>query len=270
MSQIDRIADAISKKAAAILATYEADPRNDTVNLLLAGYHGSGKTTTAVTGRRPILIDSYDPGGTSLPCIQRLVSSGECFIDRRFETDDWNNPTKYSLWEREYNERKRIGFFNHIGTYVIDSATGFLKSALYQVLKEHGHVGKEPGWPEWMRLTIAFANIIDGLMSLPCDTIMTAHLQKDKDESTGRVLYDLALPPKISDRVPAMFSEKYILQVTRTPNGPKHMLQVRSDGEFKASTRIGGETLAVLEEPDLMALFKKAGRNVIHKPKLIP
>lgn len=270
MTQIDRIAEAISKKAAAIIAAYEADPRNDTVNLLLAGYHGSGKTSTAVSGRRPILIDSFDPGGTNLPCVQRLRASGDCLIDRRFETDDWNNPTKFSLWEREYNDRRRLNFFSAIGTYVIDSGTSFIKSALYQALKELGHTGKEPGWPEWSRLTLGFSNIVDSLMSLPCDTIITAHLRKEKDESTGRIQYDLALPPKISDQVPSLFSEKYILQVTRTSSGPKHMLQVRSDGEFKASTRIGGEIFAVAEEPDLMALYKKAGRNVEHKPKLIP
>ncbi|MCK5604590.1 hypothetical protein KAR91_22065, partial [Candidatus Pacearchaeota archaeon] len=82
---------------------YDEDSSQESFNLLLLGESGTGKTITASTGRGPILIDSFDPGGTK--GLDPEIKSGKVFVDTRWEREDPKNPTAFTVWEKEFDRR---------------------------------------------------------------------------------------------------------------------------------------------------------------------
>ena len=48
-------------------------------NLLIYGPKGSGKTTLVGTGRKPVFIDSFDPGGSTV--LRDEIATGDVVVD---------------------------------------------------------------------------------------------------------------------------------------------------------------------------------------------
>jgi hypothetical protein len=72
---------------------------------------------------------------------------------------------------------------------------------------------------------------------------------------------------KLKQRVPLLFDELYCAQVRRSAAGETYNLLTRSDGIFKARTRLGREGIfETLEESDIKKLLKKAGYSIEDKP----
>jgi hypothetical protein len=105
------------------------------------------------------------------------------------------------------------------------------------------------------------------MMTLPCDVILTAHLDVDKDEATGRMFVGPMFVGKLKQRIPILFDELYCMQTKNTSTGIVYSLLTRSDGIFKARTRLGkGGLFETNEKPDIKALLKKAGYLTEDKP----
>ena len=65
---------------------YSEDKAQEKLNALVLGTYGSGKTTLAATCPSPVLIHSFDPGGTK--GLKAEIEAGKIFVDTRFEHDD--------------------------------------------------------------------------------------------------------------------------------------------------------------------------------------
>ncbi len=111
----------IKKKAADIQEMYRNDDSQNSFNLLCTGETGTGKSYLLRTARRPIHIDSFDPGGTK--CLRDEIGKGIIIADTRWENDDPFKPTVWNAWVKETQARMKLGYFDHLGTYVIDSST---------------------------------------------------------------------------------------------------------------------------------------------------
>ena len=118
----------IKKKLSEIDATYKSSGASTTMNGLIIGPIRSGKTVALATAPRPIVIDSFDPGGTK--SIQPQIKEGGIY-PTLYEEDDPKNPFIFHQWLMEFNERYEEGFFDHIATYCIDSFTYFFQAALF-------------------------------------------------------------------------------------------------------------------------------------------
>ena len=55
---------------------------------LFMGTFSSGKTSLIGTGRKPVLIDSFDPNGTIV--LKKLIEKGEVLV-RDWSVDDFKN-----------------------------------------------------------------------------------------------------------------------------------------------------------------------------------
>lgn len=255
----------IQKEFSQIREMYNSQAQQKSFNALIYGDFGTGKTRLAQTCRLPVHIDSFDPGGSKT--VRDEIAKGMILADTRYEIEDPMKPTAFELWDREYARRKREGYFDHIGTYMIDSATTWASAAMNVILKKAGRLGGPPFQQDYLPAMAMIENAIKDIITLPCDVILTAHLDVDKDEATGRMFVGPLFVGKLKQRIPLLFDELYCAQVKKSAAGEQYSLLTRGDGIFKARTRLGkGGIYTASEEPDIKVLLKKAGYSTDDKP----
>lgn len=235
----------------------------DTVNTLLCGHVGSGKTHTLRTARRPIFIYSFDPGGTKH--LRADIEKGYVLVNPLYER---HTPTCFTDFALDIQERAKSGFFDYMGTVCIDSLTNFMERVLSAVSKAKNRTQGELMQGDYRVVWIKVVEVINLLINLPCDTVLTAHLYGEPDDM-GRKEFRINAPGKAAIALPTLFDEVYIQQAKAGSKEIEYSLQTKSDELYKARTRIGSGLFNTHERPDLMYLREKAGWACKHKELLV-
>ena len=247
---------------------YAADDSQESFNLLLCGEMGTGKTHLLHTARRPIHIDSFDPGGTKLGPLRQGIKDGWILVDTRFEKEDPMKPSVAKQWIEEMDRREKLGYFNAIGTYCIDSFSSWTNALMGKQLLGANIAGQAPRFThDYMPVKTQQYNFIRRIMRYSCDFVLTAHLKGEKDESTGKILMRLLAIGDANITLPTLFDEVYVAITKESPteiNKTKYFLLTSPKGPYLARTRMGSMKFTQEEEPDLTKLLKKAGREVKH------
>jgi hypothetical protein len=245
----------MSTELEAIRAKYDSDQSQEHLHCLVMSQKGIGKTSLLETCRKPIVIDSFDPGGTKVLKVDGKMPEG-FYPDTRFEIDDSKFPTAFVLWEVEFMKRVNSGFFNNIGTYSLDSLTWFL-DALYSKIGKtrfaNDGILEIKGWALLVNVIRDYMKIIN---HLPCDVIVTGHVVKEKDDLAGLFVVTIALPPSCQIKIPTLFDEYYYLSVE---GEGKRVLYTTPTDKHQAATRIGKGKLLPKEEPNIKNILKKCG-----------
>jgi hypothetical protein len=250
----------IKKELSDLQTMYKDNARTSTFNALIYGPMGTGKTNITRTCRKPVLIHSFDPGGTKT--VRDEVDKGTIFVDNRFEVEDPMNPNAFANWDKEYHRLKQGGVFDKIGTYVIDSGTTWSGSAMNVVLKKAGRAGGTPQQNDYLPTMVMLENAIKDITSLPCDVILIAHEDTDKDEASGKMFVGPLFIGKLKYRIPILFDEIYYACTKETSAGVNYFFLTRATGLYKARTRLGNRGIfETYETQDIKALLKKAGYN---------
>lgn len=234
---------------------YKEDIRSHRFNALVIGDLGTGKTTFACTGRKPVLLHSFDPGGPK--SVQSLINEGLVIPDTRFANEDPNAPSQFQAWVEEMRRLERANVFEHVGTYVLDSATTFADALIGHILKRENR--KQMEIRDWGTLLTEVKIWMRRILSLPCDCIVTGHLTREKDDITGKVQASMMISGQSSVKLPMLFDEVYVTQTTETPKGLEYRILTQNNGSYQARTRIGARKFAPYEEPNIKALLRKAG-----------
>ncbi len=254
----------IKKEMEDLRKMYEDSAHQKAYRALIYGGLGTGKTNLIRTCRMPALVHSFDPGGTKT--IRDEIKTGKIFADTRFEVEDAERPTAFEAWDKEYDRLKSGGIFDKIGTYVIDSATTWSQSAMNVTLKKAGRAGGTPQQNDYLPTMVMLEAAIKDICSLPCDVILIAHEDVDKDEITGRMMIGPAFIGKLKTRIPILFDEIYCATAKETSGGVKYTLLTRATGLYRARTRLGkGGLFDTYEEQDIKLLLKKAGYDTNDK-----
>ncbi len=257
---------------------YEGDHLQKRFSALITGETNTGKTFLLRTARKPIHIDSFDPGGTK--CLEAYIRKGDIVVDTRFENEDPEDPSAFAEWMKAVEMRLHIGYYNQFATVVVDSATTFGDAVMNNQLQAAGDAG---GVPKWNRdYTIQKLNMqkyIRKLMNIPCDFILTGHLRENKkllyvDPKTGiskeEVTYRFFTTGQAVVTIPLLFDEIYVIKMEgRGGVDPKRIMLIDSLGEYMARSRLKADgKLSATEPPDIKAILKKAGISTKDKPKL--
>jgi hypothetical protein len=262
---------------AAVKKYYEGDPLQKRFSALICGSIGSGKTFLLRTARKPIHIDSFDPGGTK--GLRDLIEAGDVVADTSYEAEDPFNPTAWERWVKRTELRFQIGYFNHFGTYALDSSTKWQDAAMNFQLKGAGRIGGTPQHRhDYNPVKITMQNYITKFMNLPCDFIFNGHFREDEeiiavDTKTGierkNVEYRFLTIGQASVTIPLMFDEIYVLQTSPSSEGLKRTLLLESQGKYLARSRLRANgKLDTVEPANIKHLLKKIGMPYEDKPKL--
>jgi hypothetical protein len=257
----------VKKLASEVRELYASDTRQDSFNLLLCGDSGSGKTFLASTCRKPVHIDSFDPGGTKH--LRPWIDRGEIIVDTRYEGDDPFNPKVFKDWTEQMKRREAAGYFNHMATYMLDSATSWSDAIMNQVLKQAGIPGEAPRFThDYTPQKIQIVNWIKRMLRYPCDFILTGHLDGSTDQVTGKTTYRFMTTGKGEVTIPLLFDEIWVSTTKETNKEILYTILTRRTGPYIARTRIGREVFEPYEKPDIKYLLKKAGKSTEDKPLL--
>jgi hypothetical protein len=236
----------------------------DHYRALVYGDKGSGKTTLFATARFPVHLDCFDPGGSRV--LADEIERGLVVADTRWENDDPTNPRVFVEWDKEFHRRKKEGYFAQFATYGLDSITTFSQVIMNQALKKAGRAGGIPQTGagadnDYVHQMLYLENSIAGIFALPCDIIITAHPESEKDDASGKLFVSPMITGKAKIRIPLLFDEMYYMRVEDKADGStKWMLQTRPSAIYKASSRLARRgKFDKFEESNIKMLLKKAG-----------
>lgn len=246
---------------------YASDPGQQTLNALIYGKVGTGKTFLSRTCPQPVLIHSFDPGGTK--SVRDMVGPG-FIIDARFEKEDAYAPSAYREWEKEFERLRRANVFASLGTYIIDSVTTFHMAIMNAIMHDAKRTmavptvaGKKMLVPEqrdYQYLALTLRDIIKACTALPCNFIMTGHIETERDEVTGAMENALAIYPSLRKLLPTLFDEIYVAQCELSSGGLKRQLLLENTGNYVARSRLAAKSkLSKIEDMDIRAILTKAG-----------
>jgi len=257
---------------------YEGDPLQKRFSALVTGETNSGKTYLLKTARKPIHIDSFDPGGTK--GLLAEIKRGDIVADTQWEADDPFSPDKFAKWMKAIDIRFTIGYFENFGTYCLDSASTWGDAVMAYGLANKGRAGEVPQHRhDYMPQKIHMTNYIKKLMRLPCDFILTGHLRENRkimhiDSKSGvireEVNYRFHTTGQAVVTIPLLFDEIYVLTgEDGRGRDPKRKMLIDSLGTYIARSRLKGNgKLDAVEPPDIKKLLKKADLNWSDKPRL--
>lgn len=257
---------------------YNSDPLQKRISILVTGETNSGKTFLLRTARKPIHIDSFDPGGTK--CLRDLIEKGDIVADTSWEADDPFDPETFARWMKTIDIRFQIGYYEKFATYCLDSATTFGDTVMNYQLASKSRAGEAPQHRhDYNPQKVFMTNYIKKLMRLPCDFIMTGHLREIKklvriDTKTGIATEDIKYRFYTTGQavitIPLLFDEIYVI-TGKDGRGrdPKREMLIDSLGEYIARSRLKANGLLnAVEPPDIKALLKKIGLDWRDKPRL--
>ena len=260
-----------SKEYTEIMKAYKTSPKQGKINALILGESGAGKTFLMRTCPKPVLIDSFDPGGTK--GLRPYIEKGDIIADVRWEQEDPLKPSVYAKWKRVFQDRRAGGFFDYIGTYVIDSSTSWGEAIMNGILMKAGIAGQAPRFThDYVPQKVEMINILTECLSLPCHFILLGHHEiKDDVNENGKAVmrFRFLTTGKAMITIPLKFDEIYTLTSKQTSAGITRSLITVNDGVHQARSRMAGNgLLAPLEEPDITKLLKKAGLSYEDLPLL--
>src|SRR4051812_20783679 len=185
------------------------------VKVLVIGHPGAGKTCFAATFPGPILYLDFDNKVDSAALFFRdqpeLLKNVEV---RQLSTGFTADPIAEfnKIVANELVPQQKAGAMKY-KTIVLDSISAFSNAALMHILQTNPGIkgvitaqGKMTDQTHYGVLLREFKRLIPGLLSLPCNIVMCAHVDTYKAD-TGVIIREAAMDGSYSQKLPQAFKE---------------------------------------------------------------
>ncbi len=217
------------------------------LKILIEGDSGIGKTCLAATFPGKILYLDFDGKVDSAAAFLRHKdwnSQIEAIEVEQFSAQlDMSPMDKLSkLIAEKLIPQQRTGKME-FQTLVLDSITTFSSATLAHIVKSNpgtkrteSRQGAQPGLQDYGILRREFQRLIPGLLGLPCNVVMLAHLAVEKDEATGQIMRHAMMDGSFARELPIYFKEVWRMYV----KDGKRLVQTQSDHMFNCRSQIPG------------------------------
>ena len=261
------------------------------MNILLIGAPGSGKTTTACTGRHPTLLIDVDKKADQMLNIKPLIENGDVTIltpksplvaDRLAYRA--KNPNKgpqkepqgyYEIVDMLNDILDGVEDYSRYRTIVLDSLTRTVEHLKRLLIyhRAHGKLGKKKdevddmNWPSWGSYLSNLEELFNALLYIDDkDFICTVHLKHDieRNEITQSFIdkgYWPMVDGQMREKLGGYFNEVYFCHVEpastvkKTPQ--QYLLRTHKTKLYSCART--SMPLDEFEEANLTKIFKKAG-----------
>lgn len=240
------------------------------VHTVTYGPWGSGKSTFAATFPKPMLVLAFDPLGKEAPYLKRgtampegrgdcdqpvvpvmskkddskLIVQIEYFHDTEVNDDGSYRPVAYRRFLKRFPALYDEIAAGKWATVVFDSLT-FMELATRKMHQYdlHKHEKDSRKW---------FGQATDDLEEaillraggLRCNVVVLAHVDTDKDEMAGSMVFSPSAPGRLRNRLGSGYPEIYVMHARRDKEGGMgYYLQTRADARYGAAS-------VLLEAPD--------------------
>lgn len=220
------------------LTTTRQAAQSNGVKILVYGQAGAGKTLlSATTGGTPLII-SAEAGLLSLRHTDLAVAEVQSYDDLM---------EVYSLLKDDHPDFKDFDWI------CIDSISEIAEVILNKAKKD----SKDPRQAYGV-LSEQMQDLVRAFRDLPRNIYMSAKMEKQQDQDTGRLLYQPSAPgAKIGQALPYFFDEVFVLRVEKNQESGEmeRWLQTNPDFNYQAKDRSGA--LDAFELPNLQHISSK-------------
>lgn len=233
------------------------------LKVLAYGNSGSGKTVFACGFPGPIYVFDFDGKISSAANFYKGTPQLD-LIEYDAYTPKVGEPTdrpfvRYNTKLVELEKLAKEGKFPY-ATVVLDSLTLYADQMLKEIVIQNPGLKRQESptvkltcLQDYMILSSHFKNMLVRLLQLPCNVVVSAHIQTNKDDLTGEIHREPLLPGKLPAFLPVMFEEVY-----RTYKEKDHMAQTQTSVQYNARSQIRGLPPTIkLEYAELLKYLPK-------------
>lgn len=210
------------------------------IKLLAYGNSGTGKTCAATGFPGPVWVADFDNKISSAAAYHKGTSQLAQISYENYGPVDTRGTSieKFNIKLAEMNKSKLFP-----RTLVVDSLTTFSDEAIRFLMRMNPGLKRMdtkgasiPSLQDYQVARLFFKEIITGVINFPCNVIFLAHIQIDKDESTGEIFRTPMMAGKLSRELPIYFEEVYRIYC----KDGKYLAQTKSDNRYNCRTQIKG------------------------------
>jgi len=180
--------------------------------LLIYGDSGAGKTCLAGTFPGPVHICDFDGKVNSLASFLK-GSRNDITFESYTPTDaKGSSAARFNADMAKLKVAKPFPY----ATLVIDSMTTFSDEGMNYLMdmnpgvkRMQTGVVKVPAQQDYGIARIWFKQMIQTILTFPCNVIFTAHINVEKDELSGAIIRSPMLAGKLKQELPIYFEEVY-------------------------------------------------------------
>lgn len=217
------------------------------LKILVQGDSGVGKTCFAASFPGKILLLDFDGKADSAAAYLRFQKLEEQIGQIEVEQlAPVLNDSPINQLMRVINEKlipqQRAGKMD-FQTLVLDSITTFSAATLAHIVKTNPGIkrnetrqGPQPGLQDYGILRREFQRLVPGLLTLPCNVIMLAHISTEKDELTGQLMRHAMMDGSFAKELPIYFKEVWRMHVKDS----RRLVQTQSDNLFNCRSQLPG------------------------------